>query len=534
MLHKPSYPAAFLVLACLVLHPFPLQAQTDSLKMLAPVNGSLRNARPDSLRWVPMTPKGTGDHEAAGFYDTLRVRAARNPLTRRLVEILFISPSNQPGQETDPNRQSRTYFSSYSGMVIRSVSLKKLDPFGSNVNDTLYAGHGWLGEALNTIHLNTRNRIIRNNLVFKKNDPLDPMLLAENERILRSLSFIADARILVSRAGVDSVDLVVITKDVFSLGFDLKLGDLNEGSANIFDRNFLGLGHEWENHFLWDGDRNTKTGYEGIYRVNNILGSFVHARLDYFNAFSVKKYGLELDRNFITPRTKYAGGLEVSYHHDHLPLDTLGGSTAVEYTYQDYWLGRSFLINPADRSRLVIAGRYLFNHVFDGPDIPRTTFYKYHTRNFLLGSLSFSRENFFTGKLIYNYGRTEDISFGTLVELTGGLEINEFNTRGYTAVQVAGGRDIPGFGYLATSLAAGGFVREGMFEQALFKLKANYFTPLLLLGQYRVRNFINLDYTLGIRRFQDESINVGNDYGIRGLSSDSLSGTRRLAQNKIL
>jgi len=469
--------------------------------------------------------------ERTALYDSLMIRASRNIWTRRLYEIFFVTPSNKASGENDQPRSVKTYFNSYSGMTIRSIRIRKVEPFGTSINDTTLIHEGWLGKGLNTLHINTKNRIIRNNLIFDTGDRIDPMILAENERILRSLPFINDARILVSRAGVDSVDLVVITRDVFSMGFDMMLNDLNEGRIEFFDRNFLGFGHEWENHFLWDGDRNTKTGYEGIYRINNMWGSFIHARLNYYHAFGRKNYGLYMNRNFLTPRTRYAGGLQVRYVHDFIPNDSTGLPEEVDYTYQDYWMGRSFLLNPGNRSRFVMAGRFVSNRMIRRPEITRTSFYKYHTRNMVLGSLTYSRENFFSSRLIYNYGRTEDISYGTLVELTGGLEINEFNTRGYTAIRVAGGKEYPAVGYIATSLSAGGFIREGMFEQSLFQLKASYFSPLLIAGKYRVRNFVHLDYTLGVRRFTDESISISNDYGIRGLSSDSLRGTKRLALN---
>ncbi len=529
---KPIFRCLGLTFLCLSFTPTYILGQTDTIppgKPIPPRTTQLEKA--DSLVTDTLRTEVLQNLERTAIYDSLMVRASRNIWTRRLYEIFFVTPSSRASGENDPPRSVETYFSSYSEMKIRSVRIMKLEPFGTTINDTTLTHEGWLGKGLNALHINTRNRIIRNNLIFNTGDPIDPMILAENERILRSLPFINDARILVSRAGVDSVDLLVITRDVFSMGFDMMLNDLNEGRIEFFDRNFLGAGHEWENHFLWDGDRNTKTGYEGIYRINNLWGSFVHARLNYYNAFGKKNYGLHLSRNFLTPRTRYAGGAQVKYVHDFIPNDTTGLPEEVDYTYQDYWLGRSFLLNPGNRSRVVVAGRFISNRMIRRPEIMRTSFYKYHTKNLLLGSLTFSRENFFTSHLIYNYGRTEDISYGTRLELTGGLEINEFNTRGYTAVHVAGGKEYPAVGYVAAGLSAGGFIRDGMFEQSLFQVKASYFSPLLIAGKYRVRNFIDLDYTLGIRRFTDESLSASNDYGIRGLSSDSLRGTKRLALN---
>ena len=499
------------------LHLFPAPIR-DSISLINPFTSDLTHLR--SIRGIA----------AEEPEDTVAEKAQSSALTKRLYNILFVTPSSLPSSGERAG-QTESYFNSYRNMVIRSVRLKKLEPFGTSVNDTLQSTDKWSGKALNRAHMNTMNLIIRNNLLFGTGDRLDPITMAENERILRSLPSMEDARIVVARASVDSVDLIVITKDVFSFGFDMSVSELNAGTAEFYDRNFLGMGHEWENRLLWDGDKIYKTGYEGIYRINNLFGSFINTRIHYYNAYGRLNYGIIANRRFLTLYTRNAGGIQLKYLKDFMRADSLEQLQTVRHTYQDYWLGRSFILNPGDRSRLVIAARYSFNNVFDRPEISRSTFYKYHTKSLLLGSLTFSRENFFSGKLIYNYGRTEDISYGTLVELTGGWEINEFNTRGYTSVRASAGRYFPALGYLASSFAAGGFVREGMYEQGLLQATINYFTPLMYMGGLRVRNFVDLDYTVGIRRFDDEQISLSNDYGIRGLSSDSLKGTRRLACN---
>ena len=56
-------------------------------------------------------------------------------------------------------------------------------------------------------------------LFISENTPLNPHRLADNERFLRDKDFILDSRIVVTPVeGSDSVDLTVITRDVFSLG----------------------------------------------------------------------------------------------------------------------------------------------------------------------------------------------------------------------------------------------------------------------------------------------------------------------------
>jgi hypothetical protein len=193
------------------------------------------------------------------------------------------------------------------------------------------------------------------------------------------------------------------------------------------------------------------------------------------------------------------------------------------------WGGRSFMLNSQTRSRIVLSARFIKNNVFDRPYATEHSYYRYHNRYITLGSLTFARENFISSNLIYQYGRIEDIPFGTLLELTSGVEINEFFRRTYTGMKVAGGRQIRDFGYLAGSVAAGGFLKDNRYEQGMVQFKSNYHSNLMNAGDYLLRQFIDLDYTIGIRRFTDEYISLSDESGIRGLISDSLAGTRRLA-----
>jgi len=54
----------------------------------------------------------------------------------------------------------------------------------------------------------------------KEKSLLSSYKLADNERLIRSLDFIQDARILVNYIpdNPDSVDLIVVVKDLFSIG----------------------------------------------------------------------------------------------------------------------------------------------------------------------------------------------------------------------------------------------------------------------------------------------------------------------------
>jgi len=239
-------------------------------------------------------------------------------------------------------------------------------------------------------------------------------------------------------------------------------------------------------------------------------------------------YGGRLTRRFVTPRTKYAGGIRISFQSRLINTDTVGWFKG---NYQDYWLARSFLINPESRSRVILAARFINNNVYKKPGISSNIFHELQDYRLFLGSIAFSKQNYYETNLIYNYGRTEDIPYGSLVEVTGGFEKNEFGDRFYTSLHLSAGNYVRQFGYLQSSFAIGGFVSSGAYQQGMIQAKANYFTNLISLRRYNFRQFVNLDYTIGIRPYLDEEISISNTRGIRGLSGDGLDGTHRLAIN---
>src|SRR6201999_4256376 len=128
---------------------------------------------------------------------------------------------------------------------------------------------------------------IRNNLFIKEGQPVNAYKLSDNERLIRSLNFIQDARILVvpqtDSAATDSVDLVVVVKDLFSISG--ALGELNASPAgirsNISEANFLGMGQSDQLGVNLEANRYPHFGPQLLYGMTNIGGTFVNATASY-------------------------------------------------------------------------------------------------------------------------------------------------------------------------------------------------------------------------------------------------------------
>jgi outer membrane protein assembly factor BamA len=441
---------------------------------------------------------------------------------------LLVIPSRSDAMPMDNGSMSgERIFHPFSDMKIRTIKLTKVAPIGPGINDTIYHEPTPLEDFINSTHFTTRDKTILNNLLIKPGDIVDPVVLADNERLLRRLPYIADARIVPLQVAPDEVDLLIITKDQYSLGFGFDAGGLKAGKLDLYELNFLGIGHRIMANVYYDfNESRPMWGYGLSYTTENILGTFIQAGLQYRDAYDTKSAGIYFDRPFVTPDIKYSYGARNHVIHTAEDFDTALSRYPLRYYYQDYYLSRSFKLSDR-RNRLIFSGRFVNNHVFERPNIGENEYHHLQQYQLYLASAAYSTENFYKLHMIYNFGRTEDIPHGTLWELTAGWENNEFSDRYYAGLEASFGDVIPRFGYLFFKMGAGGFFNQQKFNRGIFQIKTNYFSPLISMNRSKFRQFMYLDYTNGIQRYADETINIGDGDLIRGLRSDSLSGTQR-------
>jgi len=199
----------------------------------------------------------------------------------------------------------------------------------------------------------------------------------------------------------------------------------------------------------------------------------------------------------------------------------------LKYNLQDYWIARSFLLNPESVSRIILGARYLNNNVFKKPEIQPDTYYSLQRYQIYLGSVAFSKQKYYKTNLIYGYGRTEDIPYGFLIRTTAGREFNEFKNRTYIGTDISAGKSFPSIGYIYGALAVASFFNGPVREQGIFYARMNYFTNLLPVGKFKSRSFINIDYSRGIGRYTDEYLKFIDNNGFTGFKNDSINGIQR-------
>ena len=72
----------------------------------------------------------------------------------------------------------------------------------------------------------------------------------------------------------ENVDILVITRDVYSVGAGIDYKSLNKGSLTVYDKNLLGIGHELKLNMMYNPDLPDSPGFGVEYNINNIRRSF--------------------------------------------------------------------------------------------------------------------------------------------------------------------------------------------------------------------------------------------------------------------
>lgn len=443
------------------------------------------------------------------------------------------------------NSRIAIYYQPYAGKIIRSIEFKQFG-FERSFSDTMSRMQYFGTNLLNHLHTRSKSWVIRNNLFIKPGMPLNPNVIADNERYLRSLNFIRDARILVKMIDPtsDSVDILVVTKDLFSLTGNIHSFSTNRQNINVRDVNFLGLGQMLSGSFLQDQGRKPHTGVDIAYTKYNLFNSFTNFGLEYTNMRQniytrrLEQHGtyLNFDRPLYSQYARYYWNLHLSnvWSEPNYEAGNIDSSNFYRYRYKmfdgtfgyniDAKKGRENLKIPF---RNVISLRFYHYDFLKSP----TQFYgRYvealNARQALLLQYTVFKQNFFKTNYVLGFGATEDIPYGFNISATSGWYKIKDLSRPYLGFD--------GNEYIHTKkgdivqffLRTGGYLNKGLQDATLLAGISAY-SRLWLWKDFKVRQFMRLSYTGQYASYIAEPLRINNNFGLEGFRNDSIQGTHR-------
>ncbi len=472
-----------------------------------------------------------------------------------LIEKVKNVVTGKPHAMTDSTRinllkQIRS-LQSYTGKRINSITIEQHD-FLSSIDSKDSKMKDLFSKLGNSLQSNSKSRAIKENLFFKEWDVFDPSIIAYNEKWLRDLNYIQDAKIMAMITPYDTnqVDIIVVTKDLFSYGGEVLLNNKDAYSAKLNNINLLGSGNSVQVIQNFENERKPKSGWGYDVGLSNILGTFisVNAGVNQFgnnlvnNDLSAKKNYISVQRPILHPNSKWLGGMEYleTVNENVFPgkWDSIFDQQLnYNLKHKDIWVGYQLTKNKKqiniNEYRQFIQYRHLENNFKERPidyllQLDRN--YQNLKANFL--SYTLVKQSVYRTRYLYGLGRYEDLPIGqSLTWTTGQYKIEQDHSAylGFKFEQYKLSKK-ENYTHIIANIASS-YINQSL-QDIRFLSSLEQFSKLKYLNNgLGYRQIINLSFTQTLRNKYNESLRINSIYGIPQLNKEQIKGGTRISSN---
>ena len=440
---------------------------------------------------------------------------------------------------------------SYAGKRINSITIEQqnflssIDSKESNLKD-IFSKIG------NKLQSNSKKRAIRENIFFKEWDIFDPSIIAYNEKWLRDLSYIQDAKILAMITPYDTnqVDVIVVTKDLFSYGGELLINNKDAYAAKLNNINFLGTGNSIQVNQNFENQRSPKSGWGYDVGLSNFLGTFIsiNAGVNQFgnnisnNVLSARKNYISVQRPILHPNSKWLGGMEYleTENENVFPgkWDTIFDQQLnYNLKHKDIWI-RYQLTKQSKRIKLneykqFIQYRYLEND-FKARPIDYLLQLDRNYQNLKANFLSFTlvRQSVYRTRYLYGLGRYEDLPIGQSLTWTTGYSQIEKDRSAYLGFKFEQYKlsKKENYNHVIANIATS-YINKSL-QDIRFLSSLEQFSKLKYLNNgLGYRQILNLSFTQTLKNKYNEALRINSIFGIPQLNREQIKGGTRLSAN---
>lgn len=422
-------------------------------------------------------------------------------------------------------------FADPSDHVISRITVRGTDIFDLDLNPKL---RHFPYTTVNFLHVQTREEVIRRELLFKVGDRYDPFLVQETERNLRALSFIRAARVARFPQRDGTVALVVHVNDAWTTEPQINLGGKNgisETEVGFREKNLFGFGKDIQ--FMYKkGEDFTRRQFE--YFDPRLGGTRFQLKARTTDETDGHAERLDITRPFFSADTRWSTRLSVD--HSVYDLDEIEDNRKVSEFQQTKDVEEIALAFKVGGGRDVVthAGlRYRQDdRKFDpnpGTDPVRGIPTDRRLETVFL-DLDASRTNFIEMTHLEKMNRVEDLNLGPRVQISPGVSPSQLNDETDPSVL------------------------EGFFEkQTLFRAEHLLVQRLAYAGRETFTRGQNEKYEAALKYYHrpsdlhtlvvntrvnwandldpDDRIQLGSDNGMRNHDIDRFIGTKSVLVN---
>lgn len=491
----------------------------------------------DTLQVRSIEEKANND-KSQKLYENLQERSEKGKITRKLHQLIFRSINTSSSTQTTQSIEKDLHrnFSEFQGKKIRNIHIRTFDPFGFSERDSTKVPTNRWERMGNALHRKTQPVAIRKLLLFRKNQPLDSLLVKETERNIRSQNYVRRVLITpIATQSIDSVDINISVLDNWTIFFDGDVSTTNF-SAQVQERNFLGLGNQVTFRHRQEIKEPYRTGMAFSYVIPNIYNTNINTYVTYsddLDNFYEKRWGAY--RSYYSIYTRWAGGLELSertFAEDILYKDSIH-SPNLKTQYKDFWGSVAFPVLKKytamdKRTNLIFSLRHYLLDYIKTPEYYLDSIGFYSDRKMYLASIGLSNMGYEQDRYIFRHEDIEDIPVGKNFSYIFGFQDNLGQRKLYSGIKTMYGAYWK-IGYVAVDMQMGSFFHTNEQLQTTFRLETTYFSNLFSLGRWNFRQFIKFRSVFGFDRKNHvrDRITLNGRTGILEFNSSILSGTRK-------
>ena len=312
-----------------------------------------------------------------------------------------------------------------STLRIEEIKIARKNVFDPEIKEENKKLYLWV----NKFHFLTKERIIRQELLFKEGDIYDKKLLEESERNLRNLGFLGKVKIEETKKDNSRVDVLVKTQDQWSTVVSFSgeaVGKYYSLQTYFEEHNLLG----WGKTLILGYTRTTERENGQLSLMDgNILGTRLLLYADIYNRSDGHLYDVTFSRPFYSLETKYSFGSrylnedsKVNYYQEGKDVFSYRLKNEQFYFELSQSSGKDWkkIFSPFYQSENRLYSFYSYQD--------SSQYVEFLPPNRNLQHLGFSLNLWHPQyeKLSYidNFGRIEDVDFGFSIQGKWGLNVN--------------------------------------------------------------------------------------------------------------
>lgn len=440
----------------------------------------------------------------------------------------------------------------YEGKRIRSIQIEQKH-FGASIINPYNVKKDALTKFADKLHNKTNENTIRKNLFIKEQEILDPLVIAYNEKWLRDLPYIQDARILASLSPSDTneVDIYIITKDIFPFGGSFNIRNADSYTATLSTENANDGGNAFNLSHNFDKNRSINTGWGFDYTTRNLQGSFTDITVG-AKSFAPNEANGDLsestvylrgNRPLLTPNSKWNWGFDWNNANNKNVFTSKWSDSLFKSTYNynlkhfDAWLGYQLFSNQlslaSNNVHYFVQVRFWENIFKQRPtDYLAQIDKNYQNIEAFLGSFTLFKQKIIRTQYLYGFGRNEDLPTGKSMVITAGNYRREQNSLPYLGVKLESYKLLSNENFRHSILSAGSSYTDGQLQDVRFIASIEQINKLRYLQSgYKYRSIINISFTETLKNKFNEALLISSSYGIPQLNKERIYGGTRITAN---